>query len=243
MRRVLRVALDARTTAYLLKRQGRVDAGQAVEQAWKTARATKAMGRVRSTLVSMVGVRERCFFCEDSRGSDIEHFWPKVPHPNRAFLWDNLLLLCATCNRKKGDRFPLDAHGNPILVNPAVDDPWQFIFFDEITGNLVARVVGGVPDPRGEVTCDPSILPLNLEATAEGRLRTVRRLRKAVADFLRDAPISEPVARTQLVTEIADVDAQGLVRWYFLHDGQHVAPFAAMRVGYVGTWAHVVGTL
>lgn len=106
MRRIHRVPLPAGAMAYLDRRRV-VTAGAAnVEQAWKSARQTKALATVVHTLQSMAGARERCMYCVDSHGSDVEHFWPKAGYPQRAFEWPNLLLCCTECGRLKGDRFP-----------------------------------------------------------------------------------------------------------------------------------------
>jgi uncharacterized protein (TIGR02646 family) len=247
MRRVTRAPLDAAAVAYLARRQNRLNAGQPLELAWRTARPTKTMGRVKTALLSMVGIRERCFFCEDSRGSDIEHFWPKTVYPARAFVWDNLLLLCASCNRKKGSRFPLDAAGQPLFVNPTIEDPWDFLFFEEATGMIVARVdaATAVPDPKGQTTSDPNLLPLNVEAITEGRTRTVRRLRRSVNRYLAAVgnPAEEPQALLHLTEEVHDADAQGVVAWYFRRDGRNEPPFSTLRINQPAIWAHVLAAI
>ena len=58
MRKITREPIDMRATSYLAKRQGRVNKGEAVDPAWKSARKTKTMQRVFNTLVSMASKRE-----------------------------------------------------------------------------------------------------------------------------------------------------------------------------------------
>ena len=100
----------------------------------------------------------KCCFCERKIGAegDIEHFRPKagvcqgegypLERPGYywlAYEWDNLLWACPICNQRfKRNLFPLRHqakrarnHGNevtreePLLLNPAEDDPAQYIGF------------------------------------------------------------------------------------------------------------------
>ena len=78
-------------------------------------------------------------YCSDSRGTDIEHFRPKSDYPAQAFRWANLLLCCSACGRVKGTRFPLDHEGQPLFIDPTVDDPWAHLNFLPETGALEPR--------------------------------------------------------------------------------------------------------
>jgi hypothetical protein len=51
---------------------------------WKT-KPKEAFSEVRMALKTMAGGRERCLYCEDNEGTDIEHFWPKSKYPEKAF--------------------------------------------------------------------------------------------------------------------------------------------------------------
>jgi hypothetical protein len=93
---------------------------------WKNARRTQPLQAVHATLKRMMGERERCMYCRDSHGTDIDRFWPKTPYPERMFVWLNLLLCCAGCRRIKGDRFPV-AGDQPLLVDPTAEDPWRHL--------------------------------------------------------------------------------------------------------------------
>jgi len=137
-----------------------------------------------------MGERERCMYCLDSHGTDIEHFWPKAPYPERMFTWSNLLLCCAECGRLKGDRFPLDV-GRPMLIDPTAEEPWQYLDFDPETGNLVARFDLDADDwsAKGQKTVE--LLQLDRrEALATGYRRTYRRLAAVVEHFLSESSIS-----------------------------------------------------
>jgi uncharacterized protein (TIGR02646 family) len=165
MRKIGRSALDARTGSYLAKQQAKIDAGASVNDVWKSARRTIAMGKVLTALHQMANNRLRCFYCEDSRGTDIEHFWPKGRFPARAFAWLNMLLVCSGCNNQKGSQFPCDGQGRPLLIDPTAENPWDHLYYDAETGELAARWIPGDEtwDGKGQTTIDPAILPLNNE--------------------------------------------------------------------------------
>jgi hypothetical protein len=75
-------------------------------------------------LAEMAPGRERCMYCGDSQGTDIDHFEPKSLAPLRTFDWLNHLLACSFCNsNQKRDLFPTAADGSPLLVDPSAEDP------------------------------------------------------------------------------------------------------------------------
>ncbi len=244
MRQVTRHSLPPRVASYLAHKQREIDAGREVQRTWITARRTRTMTRVAQVLASMTGKRQRCMFCGDSRSTDIEHFWPKIRFRQRVFRWDNMLWICAGCNRKKGDRFPLDRHRRPLLIDPTAEDPWDFLYFDGHTGNITARYdpTNGRPHPKGVHTVDPANLPLNIEAVTEGRLRTRRNLVRAVNSFLTHMPTNaNPGALEADVLEaVRDNDDYGLAYWYFHRDGGTEEPFQALRASYPGVWDRIV---
>ncbi|GGM91910.1 HNH endonuclease [Streptomyces fuscichromogenes] len=75
-------------------------------------------------LAEMAPGHERCMYCGDSQGTDIDHFEPKSLAPLRTFDWLNHLLACLFCNsNQKRNLFPTAADGSPLLVDPTVEDP------------------------------------------------------------------------------------------------------------------------
>src|ERR1700743_2009579 len=124
MRRLPTAGCAVSLASILLARQAAVDAGTlAVDPAWKSFARLKAFETLRKCLRSPLGVRARCAYCSDSRAADVDHFWPKTPYPDKAFLFTNMLFVCPECNRKKSSTFPLDPSGLPLLINPMFDDP------------------------------------------------------------------------------------------------------------------------
>jgi uncharacterized protein (TIGR02646 family) len=74
----------------------------------------------------------KCAFCERKRDyPHIEHFRPKTDFPSLCFEWNNLLLACEVCNGTsyKGTKFPIDAAGIPLFINPCDEDPNDHLDF------------------------------------------------------------------------------------------------------------------
>ena len=237
MRQVLRTALPVRAQKYLDKRHAAtiVMAGDAVdiEREWAKARKTDAAKDVRKVLRQMMGPRERCMYCVDSHGCDIEHFWPKSRYPNRAFQWTNLLLCCTECGRFKGDIFPI-LNEKPMLIDPTVEDPWLDLDFDPDTGNVVARFDVQANDwsARGAKTVE--VLQLDRREALEVVYKaTFKRLSGVVQAQLS----SSAIEAIQLRAELSDADDHGLLRWCFGSTGKTVAPFSSLYQKYPGIWA------
>ena len=124
------------------------------------------------TLRTMAPGRERCMYCGDNQGTDVDHFEPLAVNPPRAFDWLNHLLACSFCNsHQKRDVFPRDRGGAAMLIDPTVDDPFE---------HLLLTLTLGVYRPltkRGEATI--GVFDLNRPVLSQGRVAA----RKAV-DFL-----------------------------------------------------------
>ena len=243
MRRIVRRELPKGIQTYLARKQVEVAAKDDVESLWKKARKPKSVQAVFKCLIEMSGQRQRCMYCDDSRGTTIEHYWPKSVYASRCFLWENMLLLCQGCQCRKGSRFDLDPRGQPLLINPVDEDPWNFLFFEATTGILTARydVTAGSPSPKGAHTTNSRVLPLNIEAITEGRLRTKRNLQRAIETYLRALDAGRPpnAARDDLVQAIGDNDDYGLSVWFFLRDGREESPFSLLRIKYPERWGQI----
>ena len=244
MRRVRRLDLDAEVQADLDSRQAAADRYRSegvldVAAEWKSARQTPRLRGVLATLQRMMGERQRCMYCLDSHGTDIDHFWPKEPFPDRLFVWPNLLLCCAECGRFKGDEFPL-SDGEPVLIDPTAEDPWLHLDFDPLTGNIVARFH---PDQnkyseKGAKTVD--LLHLDRrEALATGHQKTFRRLARLVGEALSQInPSAEP-----LIASLSEADDFGLLDWCFNGSGQSEPPFSDLRDHHAAVWGQCVKLL
>lgn len=214
---------------------------------WDQQRRLVAMTPVVEALQAMVGPRSRCVYCEDSRATDVEHYWPKSRYSDRAFLWTNLLWVCTGCNRSKGDRFPLDPEGNPLLLDPSTDDPWAHLFYDVGTSLITARWLSATQtDERGEATLSV-VSPINNEAVVDGRRRVTRVLAQLVSRFVNDArqaglgdpiPDGTPVLE-DFVQDFQDLRAYGLGFWFLRQDGREEEPFRTLLREWPGTHERV----
>jgi 5-methylcytosine-specific restriction endonuclease McrA len=130
--RLRRVALPQETVARLGEytddiRQRPTELSRRVRAKGLWASST-ARRRVRPALVAalaeMAPGQERCMYCGDSQGTDVDHFEPKSLAPLRTFDWLNHLLACSFCNsNQKRDLFPTADDGGPLLVDPTAEDP------------------------------------------------------------------------------------------------------------------------
>jgi uncharacterized protein (TIGR02646 family) len=244
MRRVTRAPLTPSDQRKLDRKQAiadhQIQEGTFMPEAeWKRARKTKLLRAILAVLKSMMGDRERCMYCLDSHGTDIEHFWPKTPYPEKMFKWPNLLLCCTECGRLKGDRFPL-SDDLPLLIDPTSEDPWSHLDFDPDTGNVVARFDIEQNDwsPKGLKTVE--ILQLDRrEALAAGYKRTFNRISSLIA---RELGGGLPPGK-DLSASFQDADDHGLLGWCLLGAGQSMPPFEELRQRYPGTWAACVAAV
>jgi uncharacterized protein (TIGR02646 family) len=125
---------------------------------WKS-KPNDVFSDVRATLQKMASARERCMYCEDNEGADIEHFWPKSTYPDKAFSWTNYLLACPHCNSNyKRALFPM-TNGVPDLIDPTTDEPSHHLRLLPHDGRYSA--IG----PKGE----PSIRVFDLNGDERGR--------------------------------------------------------------------------
>lgn len=237
MRRVTRPALTGKPLKYLAKKRTEVGIRRKlstldIKTMWERARQTKAVEGVLEVLRSMAGSRWRCMYCLDSHGTDIEHFWPKAIYPGRMFQWHNMLLCCTDCGRLKSNYFPRDGL-RPLLVNPAKEDPWQYLDFDPVTGNLSARYDLATNDysPKGEKTVEYLHFDRR-EALAAGYSKTYRRLVEEI-----EAVLALPLGNIDdIVERIVDRDDHFLLGWAVRGSGYHEDIFVRLRTASPQLW-------
>lgn len=149
MRRLRRLSLSAKTVRFLSQRSepvSQADDPQAEARRLWRSKNNKAFGEIKTKLAVMAPGRIRCMYCEDSQGTDIEHFHPKATYPEKAFEWANYLLACSHCNsNEKRDQFPLAADGEPLLIDPTREDPLDHLALSPRTGKYQPRGPKGQP--------------------------------------------------------------------------------------------------
>jgi len=120
---------------------------------------------------------ERCMYCGDSRGTDIDHFEPIKIAPFRTFDWPNHLLACSSCNSNaKRDAYPCDEHGKSLLVNPSFEDP-----SDHLKLTLSVGMYMGITH-KGSVTIQ--VFQLNRIDLRMGREAAFARCKSMLRDYL-----------------------------------------------------------
>ncbi len=165
---------------------------------------------------------------------DVEHFRPKAGYRQKpedalvqpgyywlAYEWSNLLFCCQHCNQRfKGNLFPLgdisrrakshhDEIGNeePLLINPAIEDPARFLEFRE---NLIHAIKD---NPRGVATI--KIFGLDRKELEDKRLVWFQWFRQLIPQIVGLINIRETIASLieeqptpELLNDLADVEAQ-----------------------------------
>ena len=166
MIKLYRPNLSTHALTVLTRRQRKVDSASdpqaEVKRTWSTfgGKAREEVGRI---LRGMASGRERCMYCEDSMGTDLDHFRPKSTFPASAYEWDNLLLACSHCNSNlKRDEFPLLSDGTAGLIDPSKDDPLDHLRLSPYTGEY--EPVG----PKGEES--RRVFGLNRQICLTGRV-------------------------------------------------------------------------
>ncbi|MFD4673555.1 HNH endonuclease [Lentzea sp. NPDC058450] len=215
MIRIARSDLPRRTATALAKATEKIRAAHPDERytnakaAWENSSAKKT---VKAKLEEMAYGSERCMYCGESRGTSVDHFEPVERNPLRTFDWLNHLLACTTCNcHEKGKQFPVDDAGNPLLIDPTAEDP-----FDHLLLTLSLGIYRHLT-PKGEATI--AVCGLNRPGLTRGRMQA----RSVVALALREwdrarerDSADEMLGQVQVVREqpMADV-CQSMLRQAF----------------------------
>ncbi len=164
---------------------------------------------------------------------DVEHFRPKSAYRQNpaeplarpgyywlAYEWSNLLFCCQLCNQRfKRNHFPLTipgrraishnddiAHEEPLLIDPAVEDPTKFLEFRE---NLI-HAIGG--NARGERTIE--VFGLNRKELKDIRLTWFLWFRQLIPVIVELIDTREKIARQviphpspELTQRLIEIDA------------------------------------
>lgn len=108
---------------------------------------------------------DKCYLCERRRDTDfeIEHLMSVNNHPELRLEWQNLLMGCGYCNRKKRDQF--DDILNPLAVN----------IEDEIEQRLDSRGENAVfTSPINDAAHSNTIKLLTRIFNGTGKMRTIK---------------------------------------------------------------------
>ncbi|WP_231618806.1 HNH endonuclease [Nonomuraea sp. SBT364] len=180
MIRISRPDLDAELSLRLRARTDQLKVADADHRAARRVWSGAALEKegIRLALRLMSAAVERCMYCGDSRGTDIDHFEPIKLAPLRTFEWLNHLLACSSCNSNaKRDRFPVDESGTCLLVDPTRDDPLDHLRLILSTGTYRGNT------PRGCTTIE--VFQLNRADLRRGRELAFPRCQAMLREYLR----------------------------------------------------------
>jgi uncharacterized protein (TIGR02646 family) len=166
---------------------------------------------VKVTLTKMCSGARRCCYCEDSLADEVEHIQPKDLYPEMVFIWDNYLYACGPCNRPKNNKFAVFAAdtgvkteitrlrnapvvapvvGEPVLINPRHEDPFDFIYLD-VRGTFWFEPMDDdettVNYQRAQYTIE--VLALNRDVLEKARRNAYKHYRARLKEYIveRDA--------------------------------------------------------
>jgi hypothetical protein len=142
---IARAQLDAKLAARLDNRTAQLYARSAnssqARAAWRSADAERR--GVRTYLEEMAPGIQRCMYCGDNIGTDIDHFEPISSAPMRTFEWLNHLLACSFRNSNKRDSYPRDPSGKALLIDPTSEDPSRHLVLTLSNGEYRALTLQG----------------------------------------------------------------------------------------------------
>ncbi|MFW6640659.1 HNH endonuclease [Nocardiopsis algeriensis] len=183
----LQAALDRRTQRL---HKDQVDAEKARKR-WNSASDIRK--QLRAELSVFAAGLDRCMYCGENVGTDVDHFEPIVRAPLRTYDWFNHLLACSRCNSQaKGFVFPCDAQGKPLLIDPTVEDPYDHLELSLSTGRYLGRTA------KGSRTIE--VLQLNRAELELGRERAFIRATSMLRDIAR---LNEEGHREKVGTVVA----------------------------------------
>lgn len=221
--------LDPKTRRGLRRYQSQVDsAGTYPRQVAEGKRLfplrnkpTNAVFKViRKKLAEMCSGAQRCGYCEDSVGDEVEHILPKDLYPEHVFVWKNYLLACGRCNGGKNNRFAVivgrrlvdvtrrrgaptrkPRRGDPGLINPRAEDPLTYLDLEiGVTFMFLPRQGLTITDTRrARYTID--VLKLNRDVLLEARREAYGAYRARLVEYrnLRDSGVED--AKLTLLAE------------------------------------------
>ena len=157
---------------------------------------------VRKQLTIMCTGAQRCVYCTDSVGDEIEHVKPKDLYPEEVFRWPNYVYACGICNGRKSNKFSVinrnkivdvtrprgspikpPISGEPVFVNPRLEDPLDYMMMDLIgTFWLLPRMgIGQLGTKRAEFTIET--LDLNRELLLHARRDAFQGFLSRLSDY------------------------------------------------------------
>ena len=161
---------------------------------------------------------QRCIYCEDSVGDEVEHIRPKDLYPCTVFVWTNFVYACGRCNVSKSNKFAILSNnctidvtrrsrapvisprpGQPVFLNPRVENPLDFLDLDlDDTFHLVARDdIAPIDQERAEFTINT--LKLNRDVLLRARATAFGSYLARLYEYVSKRAIATPQQLSMLV--------------------------------------------
>ncbi len=175
----------------------------------------KVFDHIKKKLLKMCPAATRCHYCEDSSPDEVEHFKPKDLFPECCFDWGNYLYSCGPCNGsykrnkfkvftdsdgsavditrpRKGDIIQPPS-GDPVLINPSVENPLDFMELDFST--FLFSEIYDSPTPEFErANYTIELLGLNRDILVEGRKSAFGSFRARLKEYVQGKISGVPVS-------------------------------------------------
>ncbi len=224
--------LDLEATRKLREYQRQVDEAGSYEdrvgsaKKWfsrRNHRSNRTFRRVRESLTRVCSGAQRCVYCEDSVGDEVEHIQPKDLYPCLVFVWTNYVYACGHCNGGKSNKFAVISGnrlvdvtrlrggpvvppkpGAPAFLNPRVEDPLRFLDLDlEDTFMVLAR--DGLPNIDRERT-DFTIetLKLNRDVLLQARATAFVSYRARLHEYVSMREVASAEDATEEMGRLVD---------------------------------------
>ncbi len=130
--------------------QAHLSQRQASGDAWNSLRTDKDKP-IKKELAA--AFHKKCAYCEQIEAGTVDHFWPQEHYPDRRWDWENFILACDGCQRKKLSQRPIDEAGHQ-MINPRQDEPLRYLTIDFKTGLLSALPTWPKDEARANLTLE-----------------------------------------------------------------------------------------
>ena len=183
----------------------------------RNRRSNATFREVRRRLSDMCAGAQRCVYCEDSVGDEVEHIKPKDLYPEDVFRWPNYVYACGPCNGGKNNRFAVMTNegqievtrprgapitppipGEPAFINPRAEDPLAFLTMDLLGTFIMLPREGLIADAADRADFTIETLNLNRDLLLDARMNAFGGYR---------ARLREYAARRDAGAEAAELDA------------------------------------
>lgn len=185
--------------------------GKAARSKWKNAKECKS--GLREQLNIMAAGINRCMYCGDGMGTDIDHFEPILLAPMRTFDWPNHLLACSHCNsHEKREEFPRNEADLPLLIDPTSEDPTEHLILLLATGEYQALSAKGASTVQ--------VFGLNRSVLVRGRRSAFVITKNVLRSYLRHFEAGSWDEAEETAAELQNqpfADVREAMRWVLRH--------------------------